>query len=82
MVPEAESKRCPFLQPSNVPRSNRLKGINVPVLPGIMPIQTFSSFVRVTKLCGARIPVSMAGALKNISVGDTNLFALLKLAHH
>jgi methylenetetrahydrofolate reductase (NADPH) len=50
------------------PTFNFLKGITIPVLPGIMPIQTFSSFVRVTKLCGARIPVSMAEELRGISV--------------
>ncbi|KAF9526957.1 methylenetetrahydrofolate reductase-domain-containing protein [Crepidotus variabilis] len=48
----------------------RQKGIKVPVLPGIMPIQTYSSFLRVTKLCGARIPDSVADALNRISHDD------------
>jgi methylenetetrahydrofolate reductase (NADPH) len=45
-------------------------GITVPVIPGIMPIQTYSSFARVTKLCGARVPESLASTLANLSVSQ------------
>jgi len=60
-------------------------GIKVPVIPGIMPIQTYSSFARVTKLCGARVPASVADALATISVSPTNLAIMpqiLKLFQH
>jgi methylenetetrahydrofolate reductase (NADPH) len=43
-------------------------GINVPVIPGIMPIQTYSSFLRLTKLCGTRVPPSLVSALEPICV--------------
>jgi 5,10-methylenetetrahydrofolate reductase len=38
----------------------------VPIIPGIMPIQTYSSFTRITKLCGARVPDSLAEQLASI----------------
>ncbi|KAH9993822.1 MTHFR-domain-containing protein [Russula vinacea] len=37
-------------------RSYVVSGITVPVIPGIMPIQAYASFLRVTKLCGTHIP--------------------------
>ncbi|TFK42391.1 methylenetetrahydrofolate reductase-domain-containing protein [Crucibulum laeve] len=48
----------------------RQKGINVPIIPGIMPIQTHSSFARLTKLCGTRVPEDVAAALNPISHDD------------
>jgi methylenetetrahydrofolate reductase (NADPH) len=46
-----------------------------------MPIQTYSSFARLTKLCGTRVPACIAEDLAPISVGGqrwkcslTNLF--------
>ncbi|KAF8201493.1 methylenetetrahydrofolate reductase-domain-containing protein [Pholiota molesta] len=47
-------------------RKVREKGITVPIIPGIMPIQTYSSFTRITKLCGARVPDSLAEQLASI----------------
>ncbi|PPQ75369.1 hypothetical protein CVT24_013152 [Panaeolus cyanescens] len=44
--------------------------INVPVIPGIMPIQTYGSFARVTKLCGTRVPDAIAAQLAEISHDD------------
>ncbi|KZT09600.1 methylenetetrahydrofolate reduct [Laetiporus sulphureus 93-53] len=37
----------------------RQKGIQIPIIPGIMPIQTYASFLRMTKLCGTRVPPSL-----------------------
>ncbi|KAF5331112.1 hypothetical protein D9619_005950 [Psilocybe cf. subviscida] len=48
----------------------RAKGIRVPVIPGIMPIQTFSSFNRVTKLVGTRVPDSISQKLASIGHDD------------
>lgn len=38
-------------------------GINVPIVPGIMPITKFSQIQRITALCGARIPDELTQAL-------------------
>jgi hypothetical protein len=43
-------------------------GITVPVIPGIMPIQAYASFLRVTKLCGTHIPDSIHADLEPIKV--------------
>ncbi|EDR14910.1 uncharacterized protein LACBIDRAFT_244474 [Laccaria bicolor S238N-H82] len=48
----------------------RSKGITVPVIPGIMPIQTYASFVRLTKLCGTRVPACITEDLAPISHDD------------
>lgn len=34
----------------------RAKGITVPIIPGVMPIHTYSSFLRLIKLCGTSVP--------------------------
>lgn len=41
-----------------------------------MPIQTYSSFTRVTKLCGARVPASLADQLASIGVSRSNSWKL------
>ena len=43
-------------------------GITVPVIPGIMPIQAYASFLRVTKLCGTHIPDGIYTDLESIKV--------------
>ncbi|KAG5645575.1 hypothetical protein DXG03_005713 [Asterophora parasitica] len=48
----------------------RAKGITVPVIPGIMPIQTYSSFLRLTKLVGSRVPQHVWDALAPIKHDD------------
>ncbi|KAI0070689.1 MTHFR-domain-containing protein [Panus rudis PR-1116 ss-1] len=48
----------------------RAKGIQVPVIPGIMPLQTYASFLRVTKLCGTKIPQSLLDDLEPIKHDD------------
>jgi len=40
------------------------------VIPGIMPIQTYSSFARVAKLCGARVPDLLQAELERLSHDD------------
>jgi methylenetetrahydrofolate reductase (NADPH) len=55
-------------------RKVRETGITVPIIPGIMPIQTYSSFLRLTKLCGTRVPDSVMEALEPIRVRAILLF--------
>ncbi|KAJ4475679.1 methylenetetrahydrofolate reductase-domain-containing protein [Lentinula aciculospora] len=45
-------------------------GINVPVLPGIMPIQTYQSFVRLTKLTGSKVPEQVMADVDAIKHND------------
>ncbi|KXN92244.1 Methylenetetrahydrofolate reductase 2 [Leucoagaricus sp. SymC.cos] len=51
-------------------RKVRQKGINAPIVPGVMPIQTYGSFQRLTKLTGAKVPERVQEALKTISHDD------------
>jgi len=48
----------------------RAKGIHVPIIPGIMPIQTYASFLRLTKLCGTKVPHSLMSDLVPIRHDD------------
>ncbi|KAI0318818.1 MTHFR-domain-containing protein [Amylostereum chailletii] len=48
----------------------RDNGIKVPIIPGIMPIQTYSSFLRLTKLCGTCIPEHVARDIEPIKHDD------------
>ncbi|VDC06687.1 unnamed protein product [Peniophora sp. CBMAI 1063] len=45
-------------------------GITVPVIPGIMPLQTYASFQRLTKLTGAHIPAELHAQLEPIKTDD------------
>jgi methylenetetrahydrofolate reductase (NADPH) len=42
----------------------RATGIAVPVLPGIMPIQTVEQIERMTKMCGASLPRALRAAIE------------------
>lgn len=57
-------------------RKVREAGITVPIIPGIMPIQTYSSFLRLTKLCGTRVPDSVMAALDPIRVSGVPFQAM------
>jgi methylenetetrahydrofolate reductase (NADPH) len=48
----------------------RSRGITVPIIPGVMPIQTYASFLRVIKLCGARVPPNIMADLDTIRHND------------
>lgn len=48
-------------------------GISVPIIPGIAPIQSYASFLRMTKLCGTRVPDYVNQALDPIHVSDEDL---------
>jgi hypothetical protein len=45
-----------------------MKGITIPIIPGVMPIQNFSSFRRLVKLTGCPVPDTIMKELEPISV--------------
>ncbi|KAM5532333.1 hypothetical protein V8D89_014012 [Ganoderma adspersum] len=51
----------------------RAKGITVPIIPGIMPIQTYATFLRMTKLCATRVPSKMMSELVPIRHDDSKV---------
>ncbi|GAA5946504.1 hypothetical protein JCM3775_007554 [Rhodotorula graminis] len=48
----------------------RDRGITIPILPGIMPIQNYLSFRRMTNLCGTHIPDDIMADLERIQHDD------------
>ncbi|CAO1622729.1 unnamed protein product [Jaminaea pallidilutea] len=48
----------------------REAGITIPILPGIMPIQNYQSFRRMTNLCKATVPPEVLQALEPIRFDD------------
>lgn len=46
----------------------RTRGITVPIVPGIMPIQSFGGFNRMTSLCKTFVPDRIKDALEPIKV--------------
>ena len=48
-------------------------GVLVPVIAGIMPIQSYASFLRVTKLCGTNIPPNVREDLQRIKASRVAL---------
>lgn len=46
----------------------RSQGIVCPIIPGIMPIQSFNGFRRITKLAKIRVPTTVAESLEPIKV--------------
>lgn len=49
----------------------RERGITIPILPGIMPIQNYLSFRRMTNLCGTQIPKEIMEDLERIQHDDS-----------
>jgi methylenetetrahydrofolate reductase (NADPH) len=48
-----------------VERARRV-GINVPIVPGIMPITNFEQVTRFTRMCGATVPMRLALQLERV----------------
>ncbi|KAL8292881.1 hypothetical protein RQP46_000575 [Phenoliferia psychrophenolica] len=51
-------------------RACRARGITIPILPGIMPIQNYQSFRRMTNLCKSQIPPQIVTELEIIQHDD------------
>ncbi|KAJ3889733.1 methylenetetrahydrofolate reductase-domain-containing protein [Lentinula edodes] len=51
-------------------RKVRDKGITLPIIPGLMPIQTYQSFVRLTKLTGSKVPAQVMSDVDAIKHND------------
>jgi len=58
-----------------VGRTRRM-GMDIPILPGIMPIVNHNTLAIVTKLCGATIPVSLERKMNNNKDDPEELFAI------
>jgi len=41
------------------------KGINVPVVPGLLPVTSLSQIQRITNLCGAKLPADFVASLES-----------------
>ena len=52
------------------PRASDRAGVNVPIVPGIMPIQSFATFRRMTTLCQSTAPDEVLSALQPIAHDD------------
>eukprot|EP01035_Chromulina_nebulosa_P036670 gene36670-49423_t len=48
----------------------RKQGINVPIIPGMMPIQSYSSFQKMTRFCKTRVPPNIWNDLAAIKDDD------------
>lgn len=47
-------------------KSCRKIGIKCPVIPGMLPIQSYSNFVRMTKFCGVSVPATLIEQLETV----------------
>jgi methylenetetrahydrofolate reductase (NADPH) len=58
----------------------RAAGIEVPIIPGVIPIATFGQVARICELCQASIPVELSSAMEGLG-GDEEAEALLGVAY-
>ncbi|HEY8467950.1 MAG TPA: methylenetetrahydrofolate reductase [NAD(P)H] [Solirubrobacterales bacterium] len=58
----------------------REMGIHVPIIPGVIPIQSYAQVVRICKLCDASIPPELDAAMKELG-GDEEAERLLGVAY-
>ena len=55
-------------------------GIDVPIIPGVIPIATFGQVARICELCQASIPLELSGAMEALG-GDSEAESLLGVAY-
>merc|ERR1719262_17788 len=48
----------------------RKMGIDIPILPGIMPIQSYGGFNRMTSLCKTKVPADIPARLEQVKDSD------------
>ena len=58
----------------------REHGIDVPIIPGVIPITSFGQVARICKLCDASIPADLDAAMAGLG-GDAEAEALLGVAY-
>ena len=58
----------------------RERGIDVPIIPGVIPIQSYGQVVRICKLCDASIPPELDAAMSSLG-GDEEAERLLGVAY-
>jgi methylenetetrahydrofolate reductase (NADPH) len=58
----------------------RAKGIDVPIIPGVIPIASYGQVARICKLCDASIPDDLDAAMRALG-GDPEAEALLGVAY-
>jgi methylenetetrahydrofolate reductase (NADPH) len=58
----------------------RARGIEVPIIPGVIPIASFDQVARICELCDATIPAELAEAMEALG-GDSEAEALLGVAY-
>ena len=58
----------------------RAKGIDVPIIPGVIPIASYGQVARICKLCDASIPEELETAMQALG-GDPEAEALLGVAY-
>lgn len=56
-------------------RDCRAAGIEAPILPGIMPIQGYGGFKRMTGFCSTRVPLAVKEALEGIKDNESEVKA-------
>lgn len=54
----------------------RAYGITCPIMPGIMPIQSFSTFIRMTEYCSVEVPPSILNRLEVVKDDDEAVKAI------
>src|SRR5689334_16563407 len=54
----------------------RAAGIDVPIIPGIMPMTSFAQIARITELCEATIPEALRGAMEALDGDERAEFEL------
>jgi methylenetetrahydrofolate reductase (NADPH) len=60
--------------------SARDAGIDVPIIPGVIPIASYEQVARICDLCDASIPAELSGAMEALG-GDKEAEALLGVAY-
>ena len=58
----------------------RARGIEVPIIPGVIPIASFGQVARICQLCDASIPTELVEAMERLG-GDAEAEALLGVAY-